>query len=337
MKTAVITGITGQDGSYLAELLLDKGYKVVGIVRRSSTSSCARIQSILGHPRLHLQEGDMCDATSLRTIFAELTDAECIEVYNLAAQSHVHSSFRQPEYTTDVDANGPLRMLEIIRSLGIASKTRFYQASTSELFGKVVETPQTENTPFYPRSPYAVAKLYAFWIVKNYRESYGMYACNGILFNHESERRGDEFVTQKIVKGLKRVYADPEFVLSIGNLDARRDWGYAPEYVEGMWRMLQQEKAEDYVLATGETHSVREFVELAMQAMGHTITWSGSGLSEVGTDETGRVVLSINPEFYRPAEVDLLIGDYTKAQAYLGWTPTTSFQELVTRMVKNTG
>ena len=333
MKTAVITGITGQDGSYLAELLLDKGYKVVGIVRRSSTSSYTRIQSILGHPRLHLQEGDMCDATSLRTIFTGLTDAECIEVYNLAAQSHVHSSFRQPEYTTDVDANGPLRILEIIRSLGIASKTRFYQASTSELFGKVVETPQTETTPFYPRSPYAVAKLYAFWIVKNYRESYGMYACNGILFNHESERRGDEFVTQKIVKGLKRVYAEPEFVLSIGNLDARRDWGYAPEYVEGMWRMLQQEKAEDYVLATGETHSVREFVELAMEAMGHTITWSGSGLSEVGTDETGRVVLSINPEFYRPAEVDLLIGDATKAHTQLGWTPTTSFKDLVAKMV----
>jgi GDPmannose 4,6-dehydratase len=333
MKTAVITGITGQDGSYLAELLLDKGYKVVGIVRRSSTSSYTRIQSILGHPRLHLQEGDMCDATSLRTIFTGLTDAECIEVYNLAAQSHVHSSFRQPEYTTDVDANGPLRILEIIRSLGIASKTRFYQASTSELFGKVVETPQTETTPFYPRSPYAVAKLYAFWIVKNYRESYGMYACNGILFNHESERRGDEFVTQKIVKGLKRVYAEPEFVLSIGNLDARRDWGYAPEYVEGMWRMLQQEKAEDYVLATGETHSVREFVELAMQAMGHTITWSGSGLTEIGTDETGRVVLSINPEFYRPAEVDLLIGDATKAHTQLGWTPTTSFKDLVAKMV----
>jgi GDPmannose 4,6-dehydratase len=275
----------------------------------------------------------MCDATSLRTIFTGLTDAECIEVYNLAAQSHVHSSFRQPEYTTDVDANGPLRILEIIRSLGIASKTRFYQASTSELFGKVVETPQTETTPFYPRSPYAVAKLYAFWIVKNYRESYGMYACNGILFNHESERRGDEFVTQKIVKGLKRVYAEPEFVLSIGNLDARRDWGYAPEYVEGMWRMLQQEKAEDYVLATGETHSVREFVELAMQAMGHTITWSGSGLTEIGTDETGRVVLSINPEFYRPAEVDLLIGDATKAHTQLGWTPTTSFKDLVAKMV----
>ena len=333
MNVAVVTGITGQDGSYLAELLLEKNYRVVGVVRRASSPNRDRIRHLLSNPNLELREADMCDTTSLRGVFGDLASAPRIEIYNLAAQSHVHTSFRQPEYTADVDALGPLRILETIRSLGLESKARFYQASTSELFGKVVETPQRETTPFYPRSPYAVAKLYAFWIVKNYRESYNLYACNGILFNHESERRGDEFVTQKIVKGLKRVYAEPEFVLSIGNLDARRDWGYAPEYVEGMWRMLQQEKAEDYVLATGETHSVREFVELAMEAMGHTITWSGSGLSEVGTDETGRVVLSINPEFYRPAEVDLLIGDATKAHTQLGWTPTTSFKDLVAKMV----
>jgi GDPmannose 4,6-dehydratase len=330
---AIVTGITGQDGSYLAELLLEKGYDVIGLVRRSSTSNSSRIQTILDHPRLKLHEADMCDATSLRSIFTSLGHYDRIEVYNLAAQSHVHSSFRQPEYTADVDALGPLRILEIIRSLQLSSKTRFYQASTSELFGKVTQTPQTETTPFYPRSPYAVAKLYAFWIVKNYRESYGMYACNGILFNHESERRGDEFITQKIAKGLKRVYADSSFTLEIGNLDARRDWGYAPEYVEGMWRMLQQETPEDYVLSTGETHSVREFVELAMNALGHTITWTGSGIDERGVDETGRVVLRINPEFYRPAEVDLLIGDSSKAERVLGWKPKVAFKDLVIKMM----
>jgi GDPmannose 4,6-dehydratase len=330
---AIVTGITGQDGSYLAELLLEKGYDVIGLVRRSSTSNSSRIQSILDHPRLKLHEADMCDATSLRSIFTSLGHYDRIEVYNLAAQSHVHSSFRQPEYTADVDALGPLRILEIIRSLQLSSKTRFYQASTSELFGKVTQTPQTETTPFYPRSPYAVAKLYAFWIVKNYRESYGMYACNGILFNHESERRGDEFITQKIAKGLKRVYTDSSFTLEIGNLDARRDWGYAPEYVEGMWRMLQQETPEDYVLSTGETHSVREFVELAMNALGHTITWIGSGVDERGVDETGRVVLRINPEFYRPAEVDLLIGDSSKAERVLGWKPKVAFKDLVIKMM----
>jgi GDPmannose 4,6-dehydratase len=331
---AVITGITGQDGSYLAELLLEKGYDVIGLVRRSSTSTYSRIQSILHHPHLKLQEADMCDATSLRSIFTNLDNYQRIEVYNLAAQSHVHSSFRQPEYTADVDALGPLRILEIIRSLQLTSKTRFYQASTSELFGKVTQTPQTEITPFHPRSPYAVAKLYAFWIVKNYRESYGMYACNGILFNHESERRGDEFITQKIAKGLKRAYTDESFTLEIGNLDARRDWGYAPEYVEGMWRMLQQETPDDYVLSTGETHSVREFIELAINALGHTISWEGSGLSEIGRDEMGRVVIRINPEFYRPAEVDLLIGDSTKANSVLGWKPMVAFKDLVIKMMK---
>ncbi len=333
LRTAVITGITGQDGSYLAELLLAKEYRVIGLVRRSSSPNRERIQHLLGNPKLELHEADLCDTTSIRSVFSELTSCSHIEVYNLGAQSHVHSSFRQPEYTADVDALGPLRILETIRSLGIGDKTRFYQASTSELFGKVVETPQTESTPFYPRSPYAIAKLYAFWIVKNYRESYGMFACNGILFNHESERRGDDFITQKIAKGLKRVYADPTFTLELGNLDARRDWGYAPEYVEGMWRMLQQTTPEDYVLATGETHSVREFVETAMGCIGHSIHWEGSGINEIGRDETGRIVVRVNAEFYRPAEVDLLVGDATKAQTKLNWYPATTFNGLVMKMM----
>jgi len=332
-RTAIITGITGQDGSYLAELLLAKQYRVIGLVRRSSSPNRERIQHLLADPNLELREADLCDTTSIRSVFSEITSSPRIEVYNLGAQSHVHSSFRQPEYTADVDALGPLRILETIRSLGIGAKTRFYQASTSELFGKVVETPQTESTPFYPRSPYAIAKLYAYWIVKNYRESYGMFACNGILFNHESERRGDDFITQKIAKGLKRVYVNPTFTLEIGNLDARRDWGYAPEYVEGMWRMLQQDTPEDFVLATGETHSVREFVETAMTCLGHSIHWEGTGVNEVGRDETGRIVVRVNPEFYRPAEVDLLVGDATRARQQLGWTPTTSFSQLVSKMV----
>jgi GDPmannose 4,6-dehydratase len=333
MSIAFITGITGQDGSYLAELLLEKNYKVVGIVRRSSTSSLERIEHIRENPNLFLREADLCDPTSLRCVFSEFIDTPRIEVYNLAAQSHVHSSFRQPEYTADVDALGPLRILEVIRALGIEKKTRFYQASTSELFGKVAETPQSERTRFHPRSPYAVAKLYAFWIVKNYRESYGMFACNGILFNHESERRGDEFITRKITKGLVRIYSDSSFVLELGNLDSRRDWGYAPEYVEGMWRMLQRDIPDDYVLATGETHSVREFVETALTCIGHSITWEGSGVDEIGRDETGRVILRINPSFYRPAEVDLLVGDASYAESSLGWKSKTSFRELVMRMI----
>lgn len=333
MFTAFITGITGQDGSYLAELLLEKNYKVIGLVRRSSTSNTERIDHLRGNPNLLLREADLCDGNSLRNVFAEFSDTPRLEVYNLAAQSHVHSSFRQPEYTADVDALGPLRILEVIRGLGMEKKTRFYQASTSELFGKVAETPQSEGTRFHPRSPYAVAKLYAYWIVKNYRESYGMFACNGILFNHESERRGEEFITRKITKGLVRVYSDPNFVLELGNLDARRDWGYAPEYVEAMWRMLQQDTPDDYVLATGETHTVREFLEVAMKCMGHTITWEGHGVNEVGYDETGRVVVRINPSFYRPAEVELLIGDASYAQNRLDWFPTITFQELVSRMI----
>lgn len=333
MTVAVITGITGQDGSYLAELLLEKQYRVIGIVRRASSPNRDRIRHILSHPNLELREADMCDTTSIRGALSDLVSAPRIEVYNLAAQSHVHTSFRQPEYTADVDALGPLRLLETIRALGIANKTRFYQASTSELFGKVVETPQTETTPFYPRSPYAVAKLYAYWIVKNYRESYGMYACNGILFNHESERRGEEFITRKITLGLAKVYRDPEAILELGNLDARRDWGYAPEYVEGMWRILQQDTPDDFVLSTGETHSVREFVEEAFRAAGHFIHWEGSGVDEIGRDETGRIVVRIDPVFYRPAEVVLLVGDASRARNVLGWSAKTSFSELVTRMV----
>ena len=327
-RAAVITGVTGQDGSYLAELLLSKDYDVYGIARRTSRSNTERIVSILDHPRFFLKEADLTDANSLRSVFEEVSEYKRIEVYNLGAQSHVHTSFRQPELTADVDALGPLRILEILRSMNLTN-ARFYQASTSELYGKVVETPQSETTPFYPRSPYGVAKLYAFWIVKNYRESYGMFACNGILFNHESERRGEEFITRKITKGIARLKKDPEFVLELGNLDAKRDWGYAPDYVEGMWRMLQQDVPDDYVLATGETHTVREFLETAWGP----ITWKGQGVNERGEDSTGRVIVKVNPEFYRPAEVELLIGDATKARTKLGWKSTTTFPNLVAKMV----
>ena len=329
-RAAVITGVTGQDGSYLAELLLSKDYDVYGIARRTSRSNTERIVSILDHPRFFLKEADLTDANSLRSVFEEVSEYKRIEVYNLGAQSHVHTSFRQPELTADVDALGPLRILEILRTMNL-THARFYQASTSELYGKVVETPQSETTPFYPRSPYGVAKLYAFWIVKNYRESYGMFACNGILFNHESERRGEEFITRKITKGIARLKKDPEFVLELGNLDAKRDWGYAPDYVEGMWRMLQQDVPDDYVLATGETHTVREFLETAWGP----ITWKGQGVNERGEDSTGRVLVKINPEFYRPAEVELLIGDATKARTKLGWVPKTRFTELVQKMKIN--
>jgi GDPmannose 4,6-dehydratase len=333
LQTAVVTGITGQDGSYLAEMLLEKNYKVVGLVRRSSNVNTERISGILQHPNLSLVQADMGDSTSIMNVLLPLKDAPRIEVYNLAAQSHVHSSFSQPEYTADVNGTGVLRILEAIRQLGLVSKTRFYQASTSEMFGKVVETPQSETTPFYPRSPYGVAKLYGFWITKNYRESYGMFACNGILFNHESERRGEEFVTRKITKGIAKVYSDPSFTLEIGNMDAKRDWGHAQEYVYGMWLMLQQDVPDDFILATGETHTVREFVELAFKSIGHSITWSGEGIDEIGKDETGRVVVRMNPKFYRPAEVELLIGNPTKAKTVLGWIPKISFEQLVSRMM----
>ena len=331
--TAVITGITGQDGSYLAELLLEKNYKVVGLVRRSSNVNTERISKILDHPNLSLVQADMGDSTSIMNLLSPLRDDKRIEIYNLAAQSHVHSSFSQPEYTADINATGVLRILEAIRQLGIINKTRFYQASTSEMFGKVVETPQSETTPFYPRSPYGVAKLYGYWITRNYRESYGMFACNGILFNHESERRGEEFVTRKITKGIAKVYSDPTFTLEIGNMDAKRDWGHAQEYVYGMWLMLQRDFPDDFILATGDTHTVREFIEIAFKSVGHSITWSGEGLNEIGTDETGRVVLRMNPKFYRPAEVELLIGNPTKAKTLLGWTPKITFEQLVNRMM----
>jgi len=329
-RAAVITGVTGQDGSYLAELLLSKDYDVYGIARRTSRSNTERISSILDHPRFFLKEADLSDVNSLRSVFEEVSHYKRIEVYNLGAQSHVHTSFRQPELTADIDGLGPLRILEILRSMNLTN-ARFYQASTSELYGKVMETPQSETTPFYPRSPYGVAKLYAFWIVKNYRESYGMFASNGILFNHESERRGDEFITRKITKGIARLKKDPEFVLELGNLDAKRDWGYAPDYVEGMWRMLQEEKPDDYVLATGETHTVREFLETAWGP----IIWKGQGIHERGEDVNGRVIVKVNPEFYRPAEVELLIGNPKKAWCQLGWKATTTFSELVTRMVEH--
>jgi GDPmannose 4,6-dehydratase len=332
-STAIITGITGQDGSYLAEMLLEKNYKVVGLVRRSSNVNTERISGILHHPNLSLVQADMGDSTSIMNVFLPLRDAPRIEVYNLAAQSHVHSSFSQPEYTADVNGTGVLRILETIRQLGLVQKTRFYQASTSEMFGKVVETPQSETTPFYPRSPYGVAKLYGYWITKNYRESYGMFACNGILFNHESERRGEEFVTRKITKGIARVYSDPTFTLEIGNMDAKRDWGHAQEYVYGMWLMIQHDIPDDFVLATGETHTVREFVELAFKSIGHSIKWSGEGIDEIGKDETGRIVVRMNPKFYRPAEVELLIGNPTKAKTVLGWIPKITFEQLVSRMM----
>jgi GDPmannose 4,6-dehydratase len=277
----------------------------------------------------------MGDFASMFSVFQTVTEYDRIEVYNLAAQSQVHTSFTQPEYTAEVNALGPLRILECVRHLKIENKTRIYQASTSELYGKVVETPQKETTPFYPRSPYGVAKLYAFWIIKNYRESYGVYACNGILFNHESERRGTDFLTRKVSLGINQIYTDPTFTLEVGNLSARRDWGHAEDYVYAMWLMLQQETADDFVIASGQTHSVREFIEIAFQKAGHTISWEGEGTNEIGKDETGRVVVRINPVFYRPAEVDLLIGDPTRARTLLGWTPKISFETLIERMVKS--
>lgn len=334
MRAAIITGVTGQDGSYMSEFLLKKEYTVVGVTRRSSLPNTGRIQHLLDHPKFQLRQADMGDFASLLSVFQEFAGYDRIEVYNLAAQSQVHTSFTQPEYTAEVDGLGVLRLLECIRALGIADKARLYQASTSELYGKVMETPQKETTPFYPRSPYGVAKLYAFWIVKNYRESYGMFACNGILFNHESERRGEDFVTRKVTTNIAKIYNTPGHFLEMGNLDARRDWGHAEDYVYGMWLMLQHDKPDDYVVASEETHTVREFVELAFQKAGHTIHWEGTGFDEVGKDETGRVVIRIHPRLYRPAEVDLLLGDATKARTILGWKRNISFERLVERMVQ---
>jgi len=332
MSKAFITGITGQDGSYLAEFLLEKGYEVHGLVRRSSIDNTNRISHLLGEPkRVTLHYGDMTDAGSLNRILYKI---EPDEVYNLAAQSHVKVSFDIPQYTGDVNAIGTVILLESIREVN--PKIKFYQASSSELFGKVREIPQNENTPFYPRSPYAVSKLYAYWITVNYRESYDLFACNGILFNHESPRRGETFVTRKITRGIANILRGKIDCLYLGNLDAKRDWGFAGDYVEAMWLILQQEKPDDYVVATGKTHTVREFCELAFKAVGINLIWEGKGLEEKGVDkDTGKVLVRVSKEFFRPAEVDLLLGDPTKAKTKLGWKPRVSFEELVEMMVKS--
>lgn len=341
MPTALITGITGQDGSYLAEFLLDKGYEVHGIIRRSSSFNTARIEHLYldewvrdMHRRrlLTLHYGDMTDSSSLIRIIGEVRPDE---IYNLAAQSHVKVSFDVPEYTADVDATGTLRLLEAIRILGLEKQCRVYQASTSELFGKVRQVPQNEDTPFYPRSPYAVAKLYSFWIMKNYRESYGMYTANGILFNHESPRRGENFVTRKITLAAARIAHNRQDKLYLGNLDALRDWGYAADYVECMWLILQQPQPDDFVIATGEYHTVREFTTRAFERVGINLRWEGHGLDEKGIDTaSGRVLVEVDPRFFRPAEVEQLLGDPSKARQTLGWNPRkTSFQELVDMMV----
>ena len=328
MKKALITGITGQDGSYLAELLLDKGYEVHGIVRRSSISNTARIDHLIENQSIRLHTGDLTDSSSLVRIIGEIQPDE---IYNLAAQSHVQVSFDAPEYAGDVDALGVLRILEAVRILGLAKTCRIYQASTSELYGKVEEVPQKETTPFHPYSPYAVAKQYGFWMVKEYREAYGMYAVNGILFNHESERRGETFVTRKITLAAARIACGLQDKLYLGNLDSKRDWGYAKDYVECMWLMLQQDTPDDFVIATGVQHTVREFAELAFKHCGITIEWQGSGLDEKGIDKaTGRVLVEVSPAFYRPTDVVDLWGDPTKARTVLGWNPlATSYEELV--------
>lgn len=331
-KVALITGITGQDGSYLAELLLGKGYEVHGLCRRSSTSNTSRINHLIGVEKgIHVHQGDMTDGDSLFRIVSEVRPTE---VYNLAAQSHVHESFDAAEYTANVDALGPLRLLEAIRVLGRAEETRFYQASTSELFGCVRETPQRETTPFYPRSPYGVAKLYGQWITVNYREAYGLHASNGILFNHESPRRGETFVTRKITQGVAEFHVGKQKSISLGNLDAQRDWGHARDYVEAMWLMLQQDQPDDFVIATGVTRSVREFTEAAFARIGKTIEWQGSGLEERGVDaKGGQVLVRVDPKFFRPSEVEVLLGDPTKANTHLGWSPKTTFEQLVNEMV----
>lgn len=334
MKKALITGITGQDGSYLAELLLDKGYEVHGLIRRSSTFNTHRLDHLYQDPhdtkvRLHLHFGDLTDASNLYRLIEKIVPDE---IYNLGAQSHVRVSFDMPEFTGNSDAIGVTRLLEAIRETRIA--TKFYQASSSEMFGKVQEIPQKETTPFYPRSPYGVAKLYAYWMTVNFRESYNLFACNGILFNHESPRRGETFVTKKITRGLVALKRGQQDVLFLGNLDAKRDWGYAKDYVEAMWMMLQQPEPDDYVIATNETHSVREFVEEAGRHLGYDVHWRGEGTDEEGYDAiTGKLLIKIDPRYFRPTEVDLLIGDYTKAKTKLGWSPKTTFKELVQLMI----
>ena len=336
MKKALITGVTGQDGAYLAEFLLGKGYEVHGIKRRSSLFNTGRIDHIYEdphqpHQRFILHYGDMTDSSSLLHIIQKVQPDE---VYNLAAQSHVAVSFEEPEYTANSDALGVLRILDAIRSLGLKDKTRFYQASTSELYGLVQEMPQRETTPFYPRSPYGVAKLYGYWITVNYREAYGMYACNGILFNHESPTRGETFVTRKITRGLARIKVGLQEQLFMGNLDAKRDWGHARDYVEMQWMMLQQEKPQDFVIATGQQYSVREFIQRCAERLELNLTWSGQGVDEKAVNSKGEVVVAVDPRYFRPAEVETLLGDPGKAKRELGWTPRTSFDDLVREMVE---
>jgi len=335
-KVALITGVTGQDGSYLAELLLEKGYVVHGVKRRASSFNTARIDHLYRDPheegvRFFLHHGDLTDSSNLIRLIKK---TQPDEIYNLAAQSHVAVSFEEPEYTADTDALGALRILEAIRILGLEKKTRFYQASSSELYGLVQETPQKETTPFYPRSPYAVAKLYAYWITVNYRESYGIYACNGILFNHESPVRGENFVTRKITRALARIKLGLQECLYLGNLDAKRDWGHARDYVEMQWLMLQQDEPEDFVIATGVQYSVRDFVNAASAEVGISIRWEGEGEAEKGYDQKGNCIVTVDPRYYRPAEVETLLGDPTKAKEKLGWVPRTSFEELVKEMVR---
>jgi GDPmannose 4,6-dehydratase len=335
-KVALITGVTGQDGAYLSELLLSKGYIVHGVKRRSSSFNTGRVEHLYRDPheqgvRFFMHHGDLTDSTNLIRLVQETRPDE---IYNLAAQSHVQVSFETPEYTANADGLGTLRLLEAMRILGLEKTTRFYQASTSELYGKVQETPQKETTPFYPRSPYAAAKLYAYWITVNYREAYGMHASNGILFNHESPIRGETFVTRKITRAVAAIEAGRQDCLFLGNIDAKRDWGHARDYVEGMWRILQQDQPDDYVLATGETRSVREFVEIAFAYVGRTLEWRGSGVDEVGVDvATGKVLVRIDPAYFRPTEVDLLLGDPSKARIKLGWRHASSFQDLVRDMM----
>jgi GDPmannose 4,6-dehydratase len=339
VKIALITGITGQDGSYLAEFLLNKDYIIYGVVRRSSIDTTERIKDIKSNKNLVLKYGDITDSSSLSNIIFEIKvkypEMDRLEIYNMAAQSHVRLSFDMPEYTCEVDALGTLRLLEAIKHNNITDKVRFYQASTSELFGLVQEVPQSENTPFYPRSPYGVAKLYSFWIVKNYRESYNMFACNGILFNHESKKRAENFVTRKITIGLGKILRGEEKTLRMGNINALRDWGHSSDFIRGMWLMLQQEKPDDYILATGEMHSVREFIEKAFALRGFNIKWKGEGVDEIGYDSvTGRELIFIDPEFYRPAEVEQLLGNPAKAERELGWKPEITFEELIKEMVE---
>ncbi len=331
MMKAFITGVTGQDGSYLAELLLEKGYEVHAILRRSSVFTTQRIEHFFAHPRFKTYHGDLTDSSNLHTLLAKIQPDE---VYNLGAQSHVAVSFEVPEYTAEVDAVGTIRLLDAIKDLGM--KPRFYQASTSELFGGLPETaPQNEKTPFYPKSPYGAAKLYAFWVTVNYRESYGLFACNGILFNHESPRRGETFVTKKITKAVAKIHKGLQEVIKLGNLDAKRDWGYAKDYVEAMWLMLQQDSPQDYVIATGETCSVRQFVEYAFAEVGKKIIWKGVGVDEKGFDfESGKILVEVDPRYFRPAEVELLWGNPAKANKELNWTAKTSIRELVKIMVQ---